>query len=436
MSITIIPLGGFGEVGRNCVAVDVNGDIVIVDMGIHLERYIEATEDDFTQRKHTVRKLSAVGALPDLRALRKRIKDVKAIVCSHAHLDHVGAIPFIAKKFSCPIYATPFTAEVIAGLAADKNKEVNVIRQETGKKIPITDNIFIELIHIAHSTPQSAIVAIHTKEGIVLYANDFKNDQSPPFEEPSDMKRIEQLKGKIKVLILDSLYAPYDNHSRSESNAREQVFDVVEELEDKRAVVASTFGSHIYRLITFCDTADKLNRKVVFIGRSLQRYINAAKDAGIVDISKRGRIFSYAKQARRFLETLEDPTPYFLVTTGHQGEPNAILSRMTKGLFKFTDKDAVLFSCSTIPVPLNIQRRAILESDLTELGVAVIKDVHVSGHAHGKDEFELLKLLEPEFFFPSHGDEEMLLAASKIARKAGLLKDQIILAEVGKKYTF
>jgi ribonuclease J len=250
------------------------------------------------------------------------------------------------------------------------------------------------------------------------------------------MTRINELAGTVRVLILDSLYAPYDDFSKTESDARSQTFDLLDELKDKRAIVASTFGSHLYRLQTLCDLADKLNRKVVFIGRSLQRYINAGKQVGVVDLSSRGRMFTYAKQARRFLETLSNPEEYFLITTGHQGEKNAVLSRMSKGLFTFTSDDVVIFSCSTIPVPLNIENRAILESDLTQLGVLVIKDVHVSGHAHGKDGFDLLRLLKPDYFFPSHGEEYMLSAACKIAQDAGLLKNQIILAQIGKKYVF
>lgn len=432
MSITVIPLGGSQEVGRNCFAVDVSGKIFIFDMGFHLERFIEVTGEDFPHKKHALRHMLVAGALPDIRHLRKRRKDVVGIFCSHAHLDHIGAIPFLASKFKCPVYATPFTANVIRSLCDDRGSMPNIVQVLPNSSVKVGGHE-VEFLAVAHSTPQSTMIALHTKDGIILYANDFKKDATPPFEEATNMKRLEDFAGKVKLLILDSLYAPKDEYCPSEAIARKDVLACQSLLEEKRTVVASTFASHIYRLVSLCDLADKLGRKVVFMGRSLARYIESAKDAGVADLTTRGEVLRYGSVVRSFLRRMVHPRDYFLIVTGHQGEPNAVLSRLADGLYSFNEHDAVLFSCNIIPVPLSIEHRRALEKKLTGKGVTLYTDVHVSGHAHAKDQKELLKLLKPTYLFPVHAQKEMLVAMHDLARELGLDEAHICDIPVGSR---
>jgi ribonuclease J len=277
----------------------------------------------------------------------------------------------------------------------------------TGKKIRLSPKVSVEFIHVAHSIPQSALIAFHTPYGVVLYGNDFKNDTHPSFEAPTDIASFKKLRGKTKILLLDSLYSQEDVHATSEQDARQLLFDLENEVSSKRAIVISTFSSQLSRLQSICDFADKLNRKVVFLGRSLTRYIRAAKDVGLVNLTKRGACLPYARQVKRFLSREPRPEDYVIVVTGHQGEPGAVLDRMSRGQFAFMENDSVIFSCSIIPSPKIQQQRAELEQRLSSQQVTLFTSIHSSGHACGKDIDDFVSLLEPEIVVPAHGEPVM-----------------------------
>ncbi|MGM5480022.1 MAG: MBL fold metallo-hydrolase [Nanobdellota archaeon] len=406
MSISLIPLGGCGEVGRNCLAVDIEGSIIILDFGFHLERFLELPRQQFSSQSSYISSLISYGALPDIRVLGKRKKDVVGIVCSHAHLDHIGALPFLSDWFSCPVHATPFTANVIRSLCEDKGFSVDIVTHNPSSHFSI-GGYSIEFIPVAHSTPQTVVIAIHTPEGTIVYANDYKQDSAPPLGLPTDVARLKEISSSTSLLVLDSLYAPSQEHSPGEQKARQEVLSLKEKLRFSRAIVISTFSSHIHRLKSLCDLADSLDRTVVFMGRSLRRYILASKNAGLVDISSRGILLSYRRQVSSFLRSCDDPSKYVFVTTGHQGEPNAVLRRMADGMFSFTDNDTVVFSSNIIPVEISIKNRDVLERLLKRKGVSIVSDVHVSGHAFGHDHKELVSLLSPCKVIPFHGDSHM-----------------------------
>lgn len=431
--VNLMPLGGSQEVGRNCFYVNVDETRFILDMGFHLEQFLELSEDDFlTSKNHTLRKFMNGGAIPDIRLLRRDRKKIDAIICSHAHLDHVAAIPFLIKKFRCPIYATPFTAKLIRSLTSEKNIDLDIVEILPGEHFKV-NNLDVEFVQIAHSTPQTVAVAIHSSDGVVLYANDYKEDRTPPFEEETDIKRLSDFSGKTKALILDSLYAPDDSFCESESFARAKLFNLESDLSSYRAIVASTFASHIHRLHSLVDLADSLDREVVFVGRSLCRYIQAAKDSGVIDLTQRGRLLNFKRKVNSFFKKPFNPKHFFFIVTGHQGEPNAVLSRMADGMFKFNSDDAVIFSSNIIPVPVSINNRNILDSKLSSFDLTIYKDVHVSGHAHAKDHKKLLSILKPEFLFPVHGTTKMQDAMVFLAKKEGV--KNVISLKVGEQFS-
>jgi len=417
---TFLSLGGSQEVGRNCFSVEADDSIILLDMGFHLEQFLSLSEDEFPSSKnHSLRRFMSGGALPDIRILRNKRKQVEAIICSHAHLDHIAAIPFLIKKFRCPIYATPFTAKVIRSLCQEKHIDPDIVEILPGETFKLK-NFDVEFIQIAHSTPQTVAVALHTSEGIILYANDYKEDNAPPFEDKTDISRLSEFSGRTKALIVDSLYSPSDDFCKSESYAREKVLDLKSDLSSHRAIFASTFSSHIHRLHSLVDLAHSLNREIVFVGRSLCRYIESAKDANIIDLSSQGMLLKYTRQVSSFFKKQFDPRKYFFIVTGHQGEPNAVLSRLADGLFNFSEDDAVIFSCNIIPVPISLKNRSILESKLIKNNLTIYRDIHVSGHAHAKDHRKLISLLKPEFVFPVHGTIRMQDAMVDLAKKEGV----------------
>lgn len=418
--VTFLPLGGSNEVGRNCFFLETEDISVIFDMGFHLENFIDLSEDEFLSSKNnSLRRFMNGGALPDIRILRSKRKEVDAIICSHAHLDHIAGIPFLIKKFKCPIYATPFTAKLIRSLCQEKQIDPNIIEVLPNTSFKIK-NTFVDFVSIAHSTPQTVAIALHTKEGIIVYANDYKDDLTPPFEEKTNIEMLSSYSNKTKALIIDSLYAPVDAFCESESTARSKVLDLNADFSSHRAIFASTFSSHIYRIISLIDLADSLGREVIFIGRSLCRYLESAKDANIADLSSRGTMLKYKRQVASFFKKSFDPKNYFFIVTGHQGEPNAVLSRLADGLFDFNSDDAVLFSCNVIPVPISINNRAKLESKLLSSNLTIYKDIHVSGHAHANDHRKLISLLNPEYLFPVHGIPKMQDAMLKLATNLGV----------------
>ena len=441
MTINITAVGGFGEVGRNCTAVDVDGSIVLIDLGLHLDHYIKYTEDeegDVAGGDPEI--LMRVGAIPDLRVLKESEANVKAIVLSHAHLDHIGAVPFLVNRFkTVPIYGSAFTIALLRQLLLDRDlvpqQPLRIVKP--GQRLKITAGIELELIPITHSTPDSTIVAIHTAEGSVLYANDFKLDNHPTLGQPLDLQPIRNLQGSVVALVSECLNAPHATKTPSESVAREMLREVLLETKtSKKAVFVTTFSSHIARLKSIVEVAHALDRKPVFLGRSLAKYIFAAKEANLVDLTKDAIIVKHGSQARRFLKTLENPEQYVLITTGHQGEPRAMLSRiLDEELFKFQPEDIVVFSCNIIPVPMIQANRKALEEKLKKAHLRVFVDVHVSGHASREDLREFLDAVQPTYVIPSHGDPIMTKAYAELAQEQGFANDHIFSLREGDRIT-
>jgi len=274
MSVEIIPIGGFSEIGRNCCAIKVDDEIVILDMGLHMEKYIEYQGED----RHDIidmapKTLMNIGAVPDIRELYSDRDKVVAICVGHAHLDHCGATPFLANKFNCPVYGTSFTIEVLKAIVKDEKIDLrnDLIKQKQDSKFRVSKNIEIEFISVTHSTPQTVLIAIHTKYGVHLYANDFRLDEHPTFGKRTNVKRLEEL--DINALIIDCLYTTNSARTPSEMIPKQMLKEIllVNNNEGKNIFV-TTFSSHIERIKTITEIAHKMGRKVIFLGRSLSKY--------------------------------------------------------------------------------------------------------------------------------------------------------------------
>lgn len=437
--IEIYTIGGYNGIGKNCTAIKIDDEVVITDMGIDLENYIKLTEDEDII-KINPKQMINVGAVPDVSVLDKIKEKVKGIVISHAHLDHLGAVPYIANKFNCEVIGTPFTIEVLRSILKDDkiklNNKLKVLNSNSFYNL--SDNIRIELIHITHSTPQAALIAIHTKYGVILYANDFKIDLYPTLGKGPNLKRIREIsKENVIALIIESTYADDARKMPSESVAKEMLRDVLLGMDNKNnLIIVTTFASQIARLKSIIEFGKKLNRKIVFMGRSLAKYTKAAENVGLVNFSKDIEIMKYGRQIERKLKKVDkEREKYILVVTGHQGEHRSVLYRIARGELKFKlyHEDNVIFSCKTIPTPINIANREALENELKQNGVRIFKDIHQSGHAAREDLRDFINMVKPRNIIPAHGTKEMKNALAELAAEMGYKKENIFLLKDGEK---
>ena len=423
--VEICAVGGYNEVGKNSTAVKVGDEVYIFDLGIHLENYIKYTQDEDIVNVNP-KELMDAGAVPNNSAISDWKDKVKMLLPTHAHLDHIGAIPFLGNNFKANVMCTPFTSAVLNSIITeDKLKFNNKIRSMSANSIfKISNSAKIEFIHTTHSTPQTVMMALHTDEGIILYANDFKLDMTPTLGKKPNFKRLEELGNeKVLALICDSTYAGDARKMPSEAVAKEMLKEVMLGIESKnKHVVVTTFSSHIARLNSIVEFGQKMNRKIVFMGRSMAKYVKAAEDTGIAKFTDKVEIVKYSNQIKRKLKKIAgDRGKYLMVVTGHQGEPKSTLSKMMNNEFNFNffPEDHVIFSCRTIPTPTNIENRKILEEKLRNANVRIFKDVHQSGHAAREDLRELINLVKPEHIIPAHGEKGMTSALASLAIEMG-----------------
>lgn len=429
MTLKIHAIGGYQEVGKNMTALEIDNEYIILDMGLFLPALLK-TQEEGDPRELPREDLIKLKVIPDDSNIPKH--KVKAILFGHCHLDHIGAAPFLAQAYSCPLIGTPYTLEVLKTLLkeGDTNIKKRLKAVNLNSTIKVSDNISVEFIPITHSTLQTALIAVHTKYGTILYANDFKFDNHPVIGLKPNYEKIRKIGEKgVIALILDSLNANDERKTPSEKVAREMLKDVMLGTENKgNAIIVTTFSSHIARLRSIIDFGKQLNRKIVFIGRSLHKYVSCAENLKLVNFSKEVEIIKFSSQVRKRLRKInKERGKYMIVCTGHQGEEGAILSRIaTKDLpFELLPHDHVIFSCKTIPTEETIKARAILEAKLKQANVRIFKDIHVSGHASREDHRDFLKMVNPKHIIPAHGNPGMEEGMLELALNLGFEEEQI-----------
>lgn len=421
-------IGGYSEVGKNMTALEIDDDVILFDSGLFLPAIVGVTEKE---KIPTEKGMRSLGALPDDLYLEKKglREKVRALLISHAHLDHVGALLYNAYRYKADIVGTPFTMEVLKILVADaqmrlRNRIVSVEPNGTYYVRGKRRSYKVEFINMTHSTIQSTIIAVHTPKGIVLYANDYKLDNSPVFGDAPNYRRLKELsKIGIKALIVDCLYAPDDRKTPSEKIARGLLEDVFFTTDNRKSgMIVTTFSSHITRLKTISELGKRLGREVVFFGRSLNKYITAARNVGKAPFMHSVKIFSYRRQVEKAcIRINKNKEKYLVVCTGHQGEPGSILDRIARNQFKLklSEGDHIIFSSKTIPTPINELNREQLEKRLRKFKVRIFDNVHVSGHGGREDLRDLIKLTNPEHIIPSHGDLKKTTAGARLAEEMG-----------------
>ncbi len=441
--IEVCTIGGFSEVGRNSTAIKVDDEVIILDMGLHMENYIHYTDDREDIRTVTYKELLRVNAVPNYNLIKDWKNQVKAIVPSHGHLDHIGAIPFSASLFpKTQIVCTPYTAEILKSIFRDEriNLPNKLVSLNLNSMYKISEKITVELVNVTHSIPQSSIVVLHTPYGKVVYANDYKFDLQPTLGKKPNFKRLEQIgKEKPSLLVIESLYASEHKKTPSESVAKQMLKDVMLGVKSEgKLMVVTTFSSHLARLKSIIELGKRLNRKIVFLGRSLSKYVNAGEKINLIDFKSSVKLVRHRDQMERVLRSINKNNrgKYLLVVTGHQGEPKAVLSRMVKGQLPsvFEQGDLVIFSCEIIPVETNEMNREKLERDLRAKGVRIFNHIHVSGHASREDHRDFIELVKPKHIIPSHAGYEKAHHLADLAEEMGYKKDKTVhLMEDGKR---
>ena len=439
--IGIIAVGGYNEMGRNMTAVHFGGDIIIFDMGLRLDQ-VQIHEDIEIERMHSL-DLIKIGAIPDDTVLKGVNGTVRAIVCTHGHLDHIGAISKLAHRYRAPIIATPYTIGLIRQLIKSERKfpaENELIEMNAGETKEISKKLSIELIRVQHSTLDCVFIAVHTPRGILLYANDFKMDRTPTLGEPPDIQRLKQIgKEGVFLMITESTNAAIVGKTPSERIAKDLLNDVLIGTEETESgVIVTTFSSHIARIAATLEIAKKMDRIPVLMGRSMDKYVKLAAKMGYIQLPENLKIYGVRKNIDKAFARIvsEGKEKYLPIVTGHQGEPGSVLERisMDNTGYRIESGDKVIFSANVIPTPSTRANRHALETKLGMRGARIYDGVHVSGHASKEDHWELLRMINPEHVIPAHGNIVMHSSYIEMAETTGyVLGDTIHLLRNGEE---
>lgn len=426
MDNEIIAVGGFDEVGRNMTAVRCGREIVIFDMGLRLDQ-VMVHEDAELESMNTA-DLVKIRAIPDDTCLAGLDGTVRAIVCSHGHLDHIGAIPKLAHRYKAPIISTPYTTELIRQQIAGEPKSLadnKLIPLRAGQRYTLSQNLVLEFVRTQHSIIDTVTPVLHTPDGAIVYALDFKLDRTPVIGEPPDFARLRQIgKEGVLALVVESTNIGRKGRCPSERVARDLVRDTITSYEDdKNAIIVTTFSSHVSRIKTIAECAHEIGRKPVLLGRSMEKYAVTAEQMKLVSFPETTSVFGNRRTIDRTLRRIMKggKEKFLPIVTGHQGEPGSILTRIATGdtPYVLTPGDKVIFSANVIPSPMNFGQRYLIEARMKMAGVRIFEDLHVSGHAYREDHYELVSLLQPRHLVPAHGSMSMTAEYAQFAGELG-----------------
>ncbi|WP_138006755.1 ribonuclease J [Halalkalirubrum salinum] len=428
MEIEIATIGGYEEVGRQMTAIRAGEDVVIFDMGLNLSQVL-IHDNVETEKMHSL-DLIDMGAIPDDRVMSDLEGDVKAIVPTHGHLDHIGAISKLAHRYNAPVVATPFTIELVKQQLQDENKfnvENDLVKMSAGETMDIGGKCELEFVNVTHSIIDAINPVLHTPEGAIVYGLDKRMDHTPVIGDPIDMKRFREIGREgngVLCYIEDCTNAGRKGRTPSESVARRHLKDVMTSIEDyDGGIVATTFSSHIARVKSLVEFAEDIGREPVLLGRSMEKYSGTAERLDFVEFPDYLGMYGHRKSVdRTFKRIMKEGKENFLpVVTGHQGEPRAMLTRMGRGEtpYELDDGDKVLFSARVIPEPTNEGQRYQSERLLKMQGARIYDDIHVSGHLREEGHYTMLDALQPQHIIPAHQNLKGLAPYVDLCRGQG-----------------
>ncbi|MEA2208307.1 MAG: ribonuclease [Solirubrobacteraceae bacterium] len=414
--VRVLPLGGLGEIGKNMTVVEHDGRIVVVDVGL---------------RFPTPEMVGIDLVLPDFSYLRERAKDIEAIVITHGHEDHLGALPWVLRELGNdlpPVYGGALTiAMARSKLDEHKLKGIELHDLDAGETLELGP-FSLELVHMTHSIPDASAVALGTDLGTILITGDYKFDQTPVDGPPADVSRLAEL-GREGVLLLcgDSTNVDRTGFSPSESVVGPYLEEVFARCEGR--IIVTSFASNIHRVQQVVDAAAALDRKVALIGRSMRKNVGIGRQLGHIEVPA-GLLVG----PREINDFPDDRV--VIISTGSQGEPLSALRRMAyrdHRQVELREGDTVVFSAT--PIPGN--ERAVNETidRLYNIGCDVITPrdapVHASGHGYAEEIKLMLNLVKPRYVMPFHGDFKRLRMHAQLAQDVGIAPEDTFQGENG-----
>ena len=412
--LKIIALGGLNEVGKNLTVYEYGQDIIVVDCGLGFP------DDDM---------YGVDLVIPDVTYLIKNKHRIRGIILTHGHEDHIGALPYVMREISAPIFATPLTAGLTEiKLAEHKLLETTeIIVKKPGDVIKLSC-FKVEFIHVNHSVPDTVSLAIKTPVGMIIHTSDFKIDTTPVSGGMIDLARIGELGNKgVLALLADSTNIERQGYSTSERKVGERFDELFSGCTQR--IIVTTFASNIHRIQQVIDCAVKYGRRIAVTGRSMENALGVSIELGCITVPD--GVLMELNQLKNL-----PPEKTVIVTTGSQGEPMSALYRMAFSGHKQIEivaGDRVIISSSAVPGNEITVSRVI--DELFRRGAEVvydkISDLHVSGHAYQEELKMMMALTRPKFFIPAHGEHRHLRMHAKLATLMGIEQKNIIVADIG-----
>lgn len=412
--LRLVPIGGLGEFGMNALAVHTREDLLLVDCGLLFPSEDQPGIDRI---------------VPDFAYLEPFADRIRGVALTHGHEDHIGALPYFLSRWPVPVHGTAFTLGLVESKLKEHGLDLGLLREVPDfGRVSFGKDLAVEWIPITHSIPHACCLAIHTPQGVVVHSGDFKLDPTPVDGRLTGLTRLEELgRAGNRLLLADSTNSFRSGHAPSEAVCREGLSDAFDATTGK--LIVATFSSNIHRIQILLELAAKQGRKVVALGRSLERALSLARRLRIIEIPE--DLLIEPSEAASF-----PSSQLLIVCTGSQGEPMSALARMMRGEMKgmkLAQGDRLVLSSRPIPgneVPiarmLDAAARLGVETDISAFG-----PIHATGHGHRDDMRGLMRAVKPAHFVPVHGAYRNLQAHARLAREEGWRDDQVTLLDGG-----
>jgi len=419
VKLKIIPLGGLGEIGLNMMAFEYGDTIFVVDAGLMFP-------EDYM--------LGVDYVIPDFNYLKENKSKVSGIVLTHAHEDHIGALPYLLKEINVPVFGTRFTLGIVKHKLEEHGLLSSTSLNEISHRKKLKIGIFeLEFIRVSHSVVDGIGIAVKTPYGLIVHTGDFKISHTPVDGVMTDLNKFARCGDEgVLALLSDSTNVEKEGYTISDKKIGQSLAKII--TESKGRIIVALFASNVARIQQIVNIAKSKGSKILINGRSIEVSTSIAKDLGYIHIPEKMEID--IKQIDDFKDD-----EIIIITTGSQGEPMSALARMSRGIhkqIKIKEGDTVIFSSKFIPG--NEKAISSIINNLYRKGADVIyekiSDIHVSGHAFQEELKLMINLTKPEHFIPIHGEYRHLILHSRLAEQVGISKNKILLAEDGQVIEF